>query len=163
MNWSLYQCFVTALVCILVFKLVEMKIRSARTWKVWGITAAILLTFFMSGISFDRGWPSRSELPDEFMFIHAVVQEPSGDDPGSIIMLIRTKLSPDIPYSVIVPYDKQVGEALKLASLKVMADGEIPVTYQEGTGFRFHVKQEDAEADNAKSRTMIKKPLLRSI
>jgi hypothetical protein len=163
MNWSLYQCVVTALVCVLVFKLVEMKLRSARTWKVRGITAAIVVVFFMSGISFDRGWPSRSELPDEFFFIHAVVQEPEGDKAGSIVMLIRTKENPDIPYSVIVPYDKQVGEALKIVSRKVLTDGEVPVTYHEGTGFRFHVQNDEVEADNAKSKVFFNKPVLRSI
>lgn len=162
MNWSLYQCFVTALVCVLVFKLVEMKMRSSRGWKVWGITAAIVMTFFMSGISFDRGWPSRSELPDEFMFIHAVVQEPEGDDPGSIVMLIRTKESPTIPYSVIVPYNAKVGAALAIVNQKVLTEGEVPVTYHEGTGFRFHV-QSEPETDNAKARVMFNKPLLRSI
>ena len=163
MNWSLYQCFVTALVCILVFKLVDLKMKSTKGLKMWLVTGAIILTFFMSGISFDRGWPSRSELPDEFMFIHAVVQEPEGDDPGSIVMLIRTKDNPKVPYSVIVPYNQKVGEALKIVSQKVLTEGEVPVTYHEGTGFRFHV-QSEPEAENAKSRSMmIVEPKFRSV
>ena len=163
MNWSLFQCFVTVLFCGLAFKLTEMQLRSARPWRKRLTTLALVLVFFMSGISLDRGWPSRNALPDEFIFIHAVVQEPVNGKSGSIVALIRTKEKPDTPYSISLPYTEELGITMQLLSMQVLSEGEIPVSYEPGKGYTFHLKPAPS-GENARSPgMMITPPKLRSV
>jgi hypothetical protein len=157
MNWSLFQCVMTLMFFGLACKLIEMKLNSRQGWRPRLISLALLFVFFMSGITLDRGWPSRTDLPTEFMFIHAVVQKPQGTDEGNIVLIIRTKDNPNMPYSVMLPYDAAQAELWKMASVKVTLDGEIPVSYDPDTGYKFHLNAEP-EKEAAKSRRMVIEP-----
>lgn len=153
MNWSLFQCAITLAFFGLACKLIEMKLNSQNGWRPKLMGAAVILVFFMSGITLDRGWPSRTDLPTEFMFIHAVVQKPQGTDKGNIVLIIRIKDNPNMPYSVMLPYDEAQAELWKMASVKVTLDGEIPVSYDPEKGYKFHLGA-PAETENARNKGM---------
>ena len=141
MNWSLFQCFVTVIFACLAFKLVDMSDKPRRGWAKALTATGLVLVFFMAGISVDRGWPSRNSLPNEFIFIHAVVQK----DTQNIVVLIRTKENPAVPYSVVLPYTEELGITLELANLQTLLEGEIPVSYKEGSGYTFHIHPKPTE------------------
>lgn len=163
MNWSLFQCVMTLMFFGLACKLIEMKLNSRQGWRPKLLGAAVILVFFLSGVTLDRGWPSRADLPTEFMFIHAVVQKPQGSDKGNIVLIIRTKDNPNMPYSVMLPYDETQAMIWKMASVKVTLDGEIPVSYDPEQGYKFHIA-EPAETENAKNKGMIiEAPKFRSV
>lgn len=162
MDWSFYQCFVTVMFCGLVFKLDSMSQKPRRSWRKWATIAVAIVIFFASGITLERGWPSRHELPHEFIFLHAVVQPPSATSTGMIVVLIRTKEHPELPFSVILPYSEELGVTLELASMQTLLEGEIPVTFIPGKGFVFHIKHAPSSGEHPAKGTLIKKPFYRS-
>jgi hypothetical protein len=162
MNWSLFQCFTTLLFFALACKLLDMKLNSKSGWKPRAIIVLLVVVFFMSGISLDRGWPSRTELPNEFIFIHAVVKAPVDGEDGSIVALIRIKEKPDTPFSIELPYTEELAITLQLMSIHVLTEGEIPVSYTPGKGFGFHLKPAPS-GENTNSQGLITPPKFRSV
>ena len=157
MNWSLFQCAITLAFFGLACKLIDMRTKSKTGWKTNVLGALLILVLFMSGTSIDRGWPSYSGLPSEFVFIHAVVQEPKNNEAGRIVLLIRTEYQPNMPYSVMIPYDDTQALIWRMATMKANTDGEIPVSYDPDEGYQFHI-EDDTDAEKSKTKSIVIDP-----
>lgn len=74
-----------------------------------------LMVFWMITYSVINSSKSAEEpvLPDEFILVAAIVQEPRGTYPGQIWLWVRTKEDPLSPKSYSLPYDKDAAVVVR--------------------------------------------------
>lgn len=70
-----------------------------------------LLWFWLVLITYPQ--PNERILPDEFILVAAVVQEPHGDYKGRIWLWARTKEDPLTPVSFDLPYDHEAAQVVR--------------------------------------------------
>jgi len=70
-----------------------------------------LLWFWLGLITYPQ--PNERILPDEFILVAAVVQEPHGDYQGRIWLWARTKEDPLTPISFDLPYDREAAQVVR--------------------------------------------------
>lgn len=90
-------------------------------------------------------------LPDEFILVAAVVQEPSGNYPGQIWLWARTKEDPLSPKSFSLPYDKEAAQVVK-GWIKKIGGGKAEL------GVNLNAKQESTQQEQEQEPQPLRLP-----
>ena len=139
MDWSPFHCLV-----VLMLLVAGWKIDSWLKTKQWPmrrkaviVFASVVALLWISGLTPERGFPSESEIPNDFIFVHGVVNKPTKNDPGVIYIWIRTADDIKRPRVYAMEYDEEMDMTIQLSNIKVAIDGEfrvadgVPITMPE--------------------------------